>query len=151
MFGINDSHHEQGSSGGDGEETTGEIPIGTVDDTTISTFCGAYNVCLEWLITNRPFAHIGILVSNGMDRDEYRTKTIQIAEKWGVAYIDLNGDERTPMMLRSSNPVHSTTAKNLRLQSQAIDPSSGPTRNLHPNGDANQYESTFIEAFLRSI
>jgi hypothetical protein len=147
-FGINDSHHESGSSGTDGEDVTGKIPLGEIDDTDNTTFCGAWNVCLEWLITNRPFAHIGIIVSNGCDRDEYRTATIAAANKWGIPYIDLNGDERTPMMLRSTNPAHSSVAKNARRQAQAIDPDGG---NWHPNAKAHEYQSTFIEAWLRTL
>lgn len=149
-FGINDSHHESGTSGTDGEDVTGVIPLGTVDDVDNTSFCGAWNVCLEWLIKNRPFAHIGIIVSNGCDRDEYRTSTIAIANKWGIPYIDLNGDERTPMMLRSTNPAFSRIAKEARLKAQSIKYDE-PNRNLHPNAKALEYEATFIEAFLRTL
>ena len=45
-LGINDAHHAPGSSGGDGEDNTGEIPIGTVDDNTTATYLGAWNVVL---------------------------------------------------------------------------------------------------------
>ena len=98
------------------------------------------------MIENYPFAHIGILVSNGVDRDEYRTATIEIADKWGIPYIDLNGDSRTPMMIRSSNPTHSKEARDLRTNAQKIS-----ATNQHPNADAHEYESYFIENFLRSI
>ena len=145
-FGINDSHHEHGSTGSDGEDTSGEIPLGNIDDETVNTFYGAWNVVLPYLIEHYPFAHIGILVSNGVDRDAYRTATIEIANKWGIPYIDLNGDERTPMMIRSSNPAHSSEAKQLRLNAQKVSNS-----NLHPNATAHEYESYFIENFLRSI
>jgi hypothetical protein len=146
-FGINDSHHASGTSGTDGEDVTGVIPLGTIDDADNTTFCGAWNVCLEWLIQNRPFAHIGIIVSNGCDSDDYRTATIAAANKWGIPYIDLNGDERTPMMLRSTNPAHTSAAKNARKMAQAIDPAT----NTHPNAKALEYESTFIEAWLRTL
>lgn len=145
-FGINDSHHEAGSSGDDGEDKSGEIPLGAIDDTTINTYYGAWNVVLPYLIENFPFAHIGIIVSNGCDRDEYRTATIEIANKWGIPYIDLNGDERTPMMLRSTNPNINSQAKNARLLSQRVS-----STNYHPNPKAHEYESYFIENFLKSI
>lgn len=146
-FGINDSHRASGTSETDGEDVTGVIPLGTIDDANNTTFCGAWNVCLEWLIQNRPFAHIGIIVSNGCDSDDYRTATIAAANKWGIPYIDLNGDERTPMMLRSTNPAHTIAAKNARKMAQAIDPDA----NTHPNAKALEYESTFIEAWLRTL
>lgn len=145
-FGINDSHHRPGSGGGDGEDNTGEIEVGTIDDETENTFYGAWNVMLKWVIENRPFTKLGIIVSNGCETDEYRIATIEIAKKWGVPYIDLNGDERTPMMLRSTNPNISSVAKNARLNSQRIS-----STNSHPNTKAHEYESTFIEDFLRSL
>lgn len=146
-FGINDSHNRPSGAGGDGETPVGEIPIGDVTDNTINTYCGAYNVVLDWLITNRPFAHIGVIISNGCDIDEYRTKTITICENHGIPYIDMNGDRRTPVMLRSTNPVISASVKAARLQSQSVNPS----LNNHPNAKAHNYESYFIEEFLRSI
>ena len=94
-LGINDSHHASSQ--------TGQIAIGTISDNTTATFYGAWNVILSWLIENRPNLHIGIIVSNGCDSDDYRTATIAIAQKYGIPYIDLNGDSRTPCMIRSSN------------------------------------------------
>jgi hypothetical protein len=146
-LGINDSHHAPGSSGGDGEDNTGTIPIGTVDDTTTATFGGAWNVVLSWLITNRPNAHIGIIVSNGVDSVVYRELTIAIAKKYGLAYIDLNGDDRTPAMIRPQNNDISSAVKTALINKWAVDPST----NTHPNTDAHEYESYFIENFLRSI
>lgn len=147
-LGINDEHHAPSSSGGDGEDNTGEIPIGTVNDETTATYLGAWNVVLTWLITNRPNAHIGIIVTNGIaGKDEYRQGQIAIATKYGIPYIDLNGDARTPAMLRTSNPNIPSTIKQALIQKWAVDPSS----NTHPNDAAQLFESHFIENFLRSI
>jgi hypothetical protein len=147
-LGINDEHHSPGSSGGDGEDNTGVIPLGTIDDTTTATYLGAWNVVLTWLITNRPNAHIGIIVSNGIQaKDEYRQGQIAIAGKYGIPYIDLNGDARTPAMLRTSNPGISSAVKTALIQKWAVDPSS----NTHPNDAAHEFESTSIENFLRSL
>ena len=145
-LGINDSHHAPGSSGGDGEDNTGVIPLGSITDTTTESFYGAWNVVLPWIIQNRPNAHLGIIVSNGCDSDAYRLATIEVAKKHGVPYIDLNGDERTPAMIRSTNPNVADSVKLLLRLKWAISAS-----NTHPNDAAHQFESTFIEAFLRSI
>lgn len=145
-FGINDSHHEPNSSGDDGEDKTGSIPLGTLSDTTTATFYGAWNVMLEWLTENRPYAHMGILVSNGCDRDAYRIATIEIANKWGVPYIDLNGDAKTPMMSRSTNPAISSVVKEIKNRLYRVS-----STNAHPNTSAHLYESWFIEDFLRSL
>lgn len=145
-LGINDSHHESGTSGTDGEDVTGVIPLGTIDDTDASTFFGAWNVVLPWLMTNRPNAHIGIIVSNGVDRVEYRTATIAAAKKWGIPYLDLNGDERCPAMIRSKNPDVSDAAK------AVIDAKWRVTEtNTHPNTAAHYFQSTFIENWLRTL
>lgn len=152
-LGINDSHHRSSSSGGDGEDNTGIIPIGTIDDITVYTYYGAWNVVLTWLLENRPFAHIGIIVSNGCDTAEYRIAQLDIAKKYGIPYIDLNGDERTPTMIRSQNPNISQAVKNIVDKKQAVDYDGSKTGsvNLHPNDYAHEYESYFIENFLRSI
>ena len=146
-LGINDNNHRQG--GGDGEDPTGYIPIGDVTDTGTATFCGAYNTVLAYLIEHHPFAKIGILVTNGCEGiDDYRTKTIAIAERWGLPWLDENGEARCPAMIRSSNPNVLQTVKDLRRTQQAADLSQG---NTHPNVAAHEFESTFIEAFLRSL
>lgn len=145
-LGINDEHHSPGSSGG--EDNTGVIPIGTVDDNTTATYLGAWNVVLTWLITNRPNAHIGIIVTNGIaSKDEYRLGQIAIAQKYGIPYIDLNGDARTPAMLRTSNPNIPTAIKQALIAKWAVD----TTSDTHPNDAAQLFESTFIENFLRTI
>ena len=145
-FGINDSHHRSGSTGSDGEDQTGIIELGTINDSDNTTFYGAWNVMLKWLLENRPFTKLGIIVSNGCETIEYRNATIAIAKKWGIPYIDLNGDERTPMMLRAMNNEASSEAKNARIISQRVSET-----NQHPNPKAHEYESTFIENFLRSL
>lgn len=145
-LGINDDHHRTG--GGDGEDPTGVIPLGTVDDTTTATYLGAWNVVLTWLITNRPNAHIGIIVTNGIaNNDKYRLGQIAIAEKYGIPYIDLNGDTRTPAMLRTSNPNIPAAVKTALIAKWAVNPGT----NEHPNDAAQLFESTFIENFLRSL
>lgn len=151
-LGINDSHHETGE-GGDGEDPTGIIPLGTLADSTTATYYGAWNVVLAWLLENRPFAHIGIIVSNGVDRMAYRTAQLEIAEKYGIPYIDLNGDARTPAMLRAQNNDIPAAIKTIRVQTQSVDYDGTITGsvNQHPNYKAHEFESTFIEGFLRAI
>lgn len=137
-LGINDSHKASAE--------TGQIPLGTISDSTTATFYGAWNVIIPWLITNRPNLKIGIIVSNGCDTDDYRTASIAIANKYGLPYIDLNGDERTPCMLRSTNAAIDSTIRNQRTVNWRVSSS-----NTHPNAAAHAYEATFIEAFLKTL
>lgn len=149
-LGINDEHHATG--GGDGEDSTGNIPLGTITDNDTSTYYGAWNVVLSWLITNRPNAHIGIIVTNGLSLEAYRTAQIEIARKYGIPFIDMNGDDRTPAMLRTVNPNIATSVKQALKAKWAVDPTGeSGTVNTHPNDAAQLFESTFIENFLRSI
>lgn len=151
-LGINDCQHTGSGSTSDGEEATGVITLGTIDDLTTATHYGAWNVMLTWLLENRPFAHIGIIVTNGSTQ-EYRAAQIAIANKFGLPYIDLNGDERTPFMIRSCNANIPTNIKNIRKAAQAVDIDGSITGsiNTHPNDNAHLFESVFIENFLRSI
>lgn len=146
-FGINDSHHRIGAVGNDGEETKGIIELGTIDDADNTTFYGAWNVVLDYLIENYPNAHIGIIVSNGCETDDYRVATIKIAKKYGIPYIDLNGDERTPCMIRSTNTSISKKVRTARTKQWAVNYGT----NNHPNAQAHEYQSKFIESFLRSL
>ena len=148
-LGINDGHHMPGSTGDDGEDMTGAIPLGTENDTTINTFYGAWNVLLKDLITLYPFAHIGILVSNGMDTDEHVHATIKMAKKWGIPYLNLDSGYDVPLLIRSRpgcRPETCQEAINIRRNQQRVSSTNG-----HPNHQTHKYESTFIEDFLRRI
>lgn len=141
QIGINDKGHDTGGQ-------TPTILLGTISDNTVATYYGAWNVVLSWLIENRPHAHIGIIVTNGIQTDDnYRQAQIAIAKKYGLPYIDLNGDERTPSMHRTSNSDIASAVKTALIDKWAVDPNS----DTHPNDAAHEFESTFIEQFLRSI
>ena len=146
-FGINDSHHRKKATESDGEDQTGVIELGTIDDTDVSTFYGAWNKVLEYIIEHYPKAHIGIIVSNGCETADYPKAEIDIAKKWGIPYIDLNGDERTPMMNRSTNKNACVRAKELRTKQFAVNHGV----NGHPSAKAHEYESWFLETWLRTL
>lgn len=133
-FGINDSHQN--------------VPIGTIDDAVNTTFYGAWNIVMEYLITNHPNAKIGIVISNGCDTTAYPIATRAIAKKWGVSYLDLNGDYKVPLMLRTNEKTEVAPAiLQAIIEKQAV---AYPT-NLHPNPEAHEYQSMFIENWLRSL
>lgn len=122
------------------------IPLGDANDADATTFFGAWNVVLPWLMVNRPNAHIGIIVSNSIGRVEYRDATIAAVKKWGIPYLDLNGDERCPAMIGTVNPDICSEAKEILLQKWRVSET-----NAHPNTAAHYYESTFIENWLRTL
>lgn len=131
-FGINDSGHS--------------IPIGTIDDDDNTTFYGAWNVVLDDLTTRCTKAHIGIIVSNNLSAS-YVDAVIAVAKKWGIPYLDLNYDNNIPLMHCSLRPDASDAIKEKRNAQFAINYGT----NNHPNLLAHEYESYFIEEWLKTL
>ncbi len=133
-FGINDDERHQNS------------PIGKLDDTINTTFYGAWNIVLEYLITNHPYAKIGIIVTNGCAFPH--TEAIRkVARKWGIPYLDVAGDYQIPLMHRVEEKSEiCQKAIDLRMKHFIVCDS-----NKHPNIKAHEYQSTFIENWLRSL
>ena len=132
-YGINDSHNQ--------------IPIGNIDDMDPTTFYGAFNVALDYLTKNYPKAKIGIIVSNGCDTEDYPEATEQIAIKWKLPYLDLDGGVNGITMLRSSsrNPTPDAEKKEILKQQWVHE------HNWHPNEYAHELESHFIEEWLLTL
>lgn len=140
-LGINDSKTESG------ETSVGETPLGTIDDTTVHTFYGAWNVVLEYLLEHNPYAHIGIIVSNGCTGTNYPNAIKAVARKWGIAYLDLNNDYTIPLMHRVNGKSEvCERAIELRKSAFWVSPTNG-----HPNAHAQAYQSTFIENWLKTL
>lgn len=132
-LGINDSNQQS--------------PVGTIDDTDIKTFYGAYNTALDYITQNYPFAHIGIIVTNGSEK-KYTDATIALAQKWGIAYIDEVNDPTVPLLHRADRAGVSSVAKQRKLNAFAVNIA---THNTHPNVKAHYYEAAFIEDWLRRL
>ena len=132
-FGINDDNYS--------------APIGTIDDTKNTTFYGAWNIVLEHLITNHPFAKIGIIITNGSSK-KYTDAERAICRKWGIPYLDMEADyQHVPLMQRVTERTE-VCQKALELRKKAFAVSDS---NTHPNAKAHEYESTFIENWLRTL
>ena len=126
-YGINDSHNQ--------------IPIGNIDDMDPTTFYGAFNVALDYLTKNYPKTKIGIIVSNGCDTEDYPEATEQIAIKWGLPYLDLDGGVNGS----SRNPTPDAEKKEILKQQWVHE------HNWHPNEYAHELESHFIEEWLLTL
>lgn len=130
-FGINDSHKN--------------IVIGDIDDDNDTTFCGAWNKVLAHILETHPYAKVGIIVSNGCDRNDYPDATIKIARKWGIPYLDeVYGN--VPLLHRVTREglVKSEMARKRKIFRVA-------EKNTHPNLKGHKWESTMVEAFLKSL
>ena len=119
------------------------VPIGNNTDTVNTTFKGAWNVVLDYLLSHCTKAHIGIIVSNSLSQS-YVDATIEMAERWGIPYLDLNSDN-VPLMQNTLRNV-SDDAKQIAISKFAIS-----STNMHPNFYAHQFESQFIESWLQTI
>ena len=132
-FGINDEHES--------------IPLGTISDTTNATEYGAWNLVLEYLVTNFPLAKIGVIVTNGCSGTTYPQAAKDCAKKWGIPVLDENFDYNVPLLHRvSGKPDVASAAHQLRLENFRVSSS-----NTHPNAAAMEFESTFVEEFLMRL
>lgn len=125
------------------------IPVGTAEDATNTTFCGCYNIAIEHILENHPFAHIGIMVSHGTNA-EIMAATRQIAERWGVPYLDY-GSPQVPLMNRYTGRNVCAKAQEIREKNFCVISDGVTPTNSHPNTAAHEFESTFIEAWLRTL
>ena len=124
--------------------------IGTSADTTNVTLWGAYYVVLNSILTNNPFAKIGVFISDGAVpgsiTQEYHDALIDICKYWAIPCLDLRNGYNVPMGLGGRLDSCSSKSRVLRKEAFQVSPS-----NLHPNVKAHEYRSTFIENFLRSL
>ena len=133
-FGINDWHQH--------------VPVGNIDDKDPETFYGAWNIVMEYLLTNYPFAHIGIIITNGINTGNdhsYTDAERNIARRWGIPYLDME-QGNVPLVHRVDRDGVCQYAKDIRMKNFIVS-----AENKHPNPKAHAYESTFIENFLRSL
>lgn len=152
-YGINDANH--GISVG----TINDEPT-TITSETSTTTCGGFNWFFKWLLTNRPLAHIGVIVTDFCEQAR-REAIIACCQKWGIAYLDLY-DPTIPMIRTRGNTHYShdtsiaplgyvevcSDAKALRTAVFSTDPA---TSNMHPNDDCHKWQSNLIENFMRGL
>ena len=125
-----------------------KTPLGTLNDSDNTTIIGAWNIVLEYFLTNMPYCKIGIVISDGWLSDEYANGIISVAEYWGIPYLDLRNDPKVPLMLggRGGSINLNNRARILRNNAFYV-----TENNAHPNVKAHEYQSTFIEHWMRSL
>lgn len=130
------------------EESAIPDHIGDKLSTDVSTIWGAWNFSLRYLITNMPFAKIGIIIADAWTSQQMHDLLVEIAEYWGIPYLDLKESTSVPMGLNGRLPSDSVNSEAVTLRTNAfrVSPSDG-----HPNKKAHAYRSTYIENFLRSL
>lgn len=127
-------------------ETT--ATLGKLSDSDNTTVMGAWNVVLEHLITNHPYAKIGIIIPDAWCSQEMHDALISVAVYWGIPYLDLKGDKSVPLMIGGRYSDVTVSARAVALRNGAFQMSDSDS---HPNPKAHAYRSTVIENFLRSL
>ena len=136
-FGLNDNTYLSKTNG-----------IGTIDSTDVTTFYGAWNTVLSYLIEHYPTAKIGIIVTYGASQ-EIRDSTRNICKKYGIPPLDLMGDEKIPLVSgygRDNGTVVDSTVLAKRKETFIY---SGDS--VHMIDAGYQYFSTIFENYLNSL
>lgn len=124
--------------------------LGTSADSTNTTMWGAYNTVLQWILTNRPNAKVGVIISDAWMNETYANALIDICKFWGVPWLDLGGDPQVSLNIGGrrggSGITLGDTAKSLRDNQFRISSS-----NAHPNAAANRWRYTALQEFLRRL
>lgn len=124
--------------------------LGTSTDSDNTTMWGAYNTVFEWILTNRPNAKVGVIITDAWMTENYANALIKICKFWGVPWLDLGGDPQVSLNIggrrRGSGIILSETAKSLRSNQFQI--SSG---NNHPNAAGNRWRYTALQEFMRRL
>lgn len=138
-YGINDSHQN--------------IPIGTINDNTNTTFYGAWNVVMSYIIEHYPLAKVGIIVSNGLDYSSsapdgsyYAKATKDIAKKYGIPTLNEWDDPNVPLLNRTGRTDVDDDVRTIRNETFRVSPT-----NTHENWQCQEYESSFVEDFLKRL
>lgn len=135
-FGINDSGH---------------CNIGTIDDEGLDTFYGSLNWSAINLITNFPLAHLGFIVSFNCN-STYQQAVREVAQKWAIPYLDTVADIKIPTISGQRNSDSQDIPVDSRLRDlRWTNNFQVASNNGHPNEKAHEYESYFIENWLRSL
>ena len=129
------------------------IPVGTINDNTNTTFYGAWNVVMNYIIQNYPTAKIGIIVTNGLiihtdepNNSNYADAIIQIAKKYGIPTLNEWNDPNVPLLIRTGRTDVLQSIRDARRNTFRVS-----ADNTHENYVCQEYESTIIENFIRSL
>lgn len=118
--------------------------IGQAGDTTNETLFGAYHVVINSILANNPKAKIGIIINDSWMNQSYHDALVDVAKYYGIPYLDLKNGTEVPMGI--SGRLDSCDPDSVALRNAEFKQSDN-----HPTLAAQEYRSTFIENFLRSL
>ena len=125
-------------------EQGADVTYGDESSTDLSTIWGAYNTSLSTIFTWNPIAKVGMIISDGIN-STMRSNLSAIARWWGLPILDLANDPQIPPMTFGRNDMNPFI---VHIRNSAFRKSSTDS---HPNQNAQNFRSTIIEDFLRSM
>ena len=138
-FGINDKGHGvQIGSATDKVEAWSNEKSGSTG--------AAFNYIFEWIFTNRPFAHVGVVVTDFAEQ-ERRNVIIECCKRWGVAFLDLYNPTIPMIRTRGEQIEIDPKIKEIRNKQFSLN----GVKDMHPNNKAHQWQSTIVENFMRGL
>lgn len=118
--------------------------LGTITDSDNTTYYGAWNVVLPWLIEHYPNTKIGLIVPYGTTA-EMREAVRLIAKKYCVGYMDMTGNPNIPLLYnREASFNVDTNIQTLYRNRYLAD-------GVHPNNAGYEAWATAYEAFLKTL
>ena len=128
--------------------------LGTVSQADPTTFLGAYYNTLVWLIENSPKTKIGVIIpylwTYNTDPQGFTIMALinglkEVCEICGIPYLDLN-NYNFLQSWGSDAPNDDNYYVKWNCKQQVF-----TSDTLHPNVDGNEYLSTIIEGFMRTL
>lgn len=126
--------------------------IGDINDNTNKTWCGAWNIVLEYLLIN--YKRSKIIIWLNPTNYNFDDSTIKLAEKWGITYINMH-DINTPTIW-ARKEQENTLIGGVKMNSFVKD--RGITKldiytadGLHPNSNGYDRISDVIAGHLLNI
>lgn len=100
------------------------------------------------MVEHHPKAKIGIVITFGIPDSNYTVAVREVAKKWGIPYFDFPRGEQSPIIIRNKDTDYAVDSSmvDLRLTQFRV-----TADNNHPNLAAHEFESTCLEAWLRSL
>lgn len=129
--------------------------IGNINDKTNDTFYGAWNVVLQYLITNYPITKIGIIgFWRGNQTYQYTDALRNIAKKYRIPFLDFMFDYNIPIIGGTDFRSYNSSASNevvVDYNTLVARQSTFLADTVHPNDTGYKYMSAIIENWLKSL
>lgn len=120
--------------------------VGTITDNVPTTYYGAWNIVMTYLINKCPNAKIGLVVTHQYRTNDYANAVRDIAKKYGVLVFDIPGDPKIPYWHPSS-----ANAEYVDASIKALRDSEWWTNPAHPSTAGYEYISYPFENWMRSL